>query len=296
MASGVIIPSPNRNGFITLLPYRARRTNAYSGVFMSAQEKQAHRVRPRHYLAEVARDEATIRATQQLRYRVFAEEMGARLHTRIDGLDYDEIDDYCDHLLVREIETGAIVACTRLLTDTQAAKLGHFYSEGEFDLGSVHALPGRFLEIGRTCVDSAHRGSVVLSMLWNGLAEYVYRGGFNYLMGCASITPGPHGFAVDAVYRQIGAGQFGPKELAVKSKNPVPAWKQCQHDESGIPPLLQAYLRLGAQVCGDPCWDEDFNVMDVFILLDLTRLHNRYEKRYIATKAADAHVTIPSLA
>jgi hypothetical protein len=27
--------------------------------------------------------------------------MGARLHTRIAGLDYDEIDDYCDHLLVR---------------------------------------------------------------------------------------------------------------------------------------------------------------------------------------------------
>lgn len=259
---------------------------------MSAQEIQAQRVR--RYLAEVARDEATIRATQRLRYQVFAGEMGARLHTRIAGLDYDEFDDYCDHLLVLDTETGAIVACTRLLADTQAAKLGHFYSEGEFDLGNVHALPGRFLEIGRTCVDPAHRGSVVLSTLWNGLAEYVYQGGFNYLMGCASITPGPHGFAVDAVYRQIDPRQFGAKELAVKPKHPVPAWKRCQQNESGIPPLLQAYLRLGAQVCGEPCWDEDFNVMDVFILLDLTRLHNRYEKRYIASKAMDAHVTIPT--
>ncbi len=168
---------------------------------MPAQEKEANRVR--RYVTEVAHDEATVRATQQLRYRIFAGEMGANLHTRIDGLDYDEIDDFCDHLLVRETETGNIVACTRLLSDTQAAKLGHFYSEGEFDLSGVLALPGRFLEIGRTCVDPSHRGSIVISTLWNGLAEYVYQGRFNYLMGCASITPGPHGFAVDAVYRQI---------------------------------------------------------------------------------------------
>ncbi|MDD5034198.1 MAG: GNAT family N-acetyltransferase [Methylococcaceae bacterium] len=262
---------------------------------MSTSAQESIRGRARRYVTEVARDEATIRATQSLRYRVFAQEMGAQLHTRIDGLDYDEIDDYCDHLLVREAETDHIVACTRLLTDAQAAKLGHFYSEGEFDLGGVLALPGRILEIGRTCVDSAHRGSVVLSTLWNGLAEYVYQGRFNYLMGCASITPGPHGFAVDAVYRQVDPQQFGPAELGVKSKNPVPAWKQCQQDESGIPPLLQAYLRLGCQVCGDPYWDEDFNVMDMFILLDLTRLQDRYEKRFIASKATDSHANIASL-
>jgi putative hemolysin len=255
---------------------------------MSAHPKE----QGRRYAAELAHSEADIRASQQLRYRVFAEEMGAHLHTRTAGLDYDEFDDYCEHLLVREIDTGHIVACTRLLPDTQAAKLGHFYSEGEFELASVlGTLPGRFLEIGRTCVDPDHRGSVVLSTLWNGLAEYVRRGGFNYLMGCASITPGPNGFAVDAVYRQLGPKQIGPKELAVKPKHPVPVWKRCQQDESGIPPLLQAYLRLGAQVLGEPCWDEDFNVMDVFILLDLSRLQNRYEKRYLASKIRGTHPT-----
>ena len=51
-----------------------------------------------------------------------------------------------------------------------------------------------------------------------------------------------------------------------------------------IPPLLQAYLRLGAWVCGEPCWDEDFNVMDVFILLDLQRLQTRYERHFIGTR------------
>ena len=34
-----------------------------------------------------------------------------------------------------------------------------------------------------------------------------------------------------------------------------------------MPPLLKAYMRLGAKICGEPCWDEDFQVADVFILL-----------------------------
>jgi len=254
---------------------------------MPTSSSDSTSLRPRRYIAELARDEASVRASQALRYRVFAREMGAHLHSLIEGLDYDEIDDYCDHLLVRETETDQIVACTRLLTDIQAARLGRFYSEGEFELSGVLSQPGRFLEIGRTCVDPSHRGSVVLATLWNGLAEYVYLGRFNYLMGCASITPGPHGFAVDAIYRQIEPHQIGPAELGVKPKNPVPARKRCLQDESGIPPLLQAYLRLGCQVLGEPCWDEDFNVMDVFVLLDLRRLQTRYERRFIASKAAE---------
>ena len=37
--------------------------------------------------------------------------------------------------------------------------------------------------------------------------------------------------------------------------------------------------------------------MDVFILVDLSRLQNRYEKRFIATKVnTNAHATISALA
>ncbi len=253
---------------------------------MSVSSLDPTPLRSRRYIAELAQGPDEIRESQALRYRVFAGEMGARLHSLADGLDYEHIDDYCDHLLVRDSSSGKVVACTRLLSDTQAAKLGTFYSEGEFQLGKVLALPGRFLEIGRTCVDPDHRGSLVLGTLWNGLAEYVYKGNFNYLMGCASISPGPSGFAVDAVYRQIEPNQFGPSEFDVRPLKPVPAWRRCVTDESGIPPLLQAYLRLGCWVLGEPYWDEDFNVMDVFILLDLTRLQDRYERRFIATKTA----------
>jgi len=237
------------------------------------------------YRAEIAATTDDIRAALALRYRVFAEEMGARLHSRADHLDYEELDDYCDHLVVRDVHNGQIVGCSRLLSDTNAARFGRFYSEGEFDLDRVLAQPGRFLEIGRTCVEPGQRGGLVLASLWAGLADYVKRGGFHYLMGCASIPPGPHGFAVDALYRSIAAHRFGPADLAVRSRRPVPAWRRCDWDESGIPPLLQAYLRLGCWVLGEPYWDMDFDCMDVFVLLDLALLQGRYEKRFLEGRA-----------
>ncbi len=252
------------------------------------------KARPRRFATFVAKDAETIRAAQALRYRVFAEEMGARLHTLEPGLDVDEIDAWCDHLVVYDNQCAKVIGCTRLLRDDRAARLGRFYSEGEFHLDGILALPGRFLEIGRTCVDSSYRGGVVIASLWSGLAEYALGHGFDYLMGCASISPGPSGFAVEAVYRNIGPEQRGSASLGVTPKHPVPAWKRCQRDESGIPPLLQAYLRLGARICGEPCWDEDFNVMDVFILLKLEQLKDRYERHFIGTRET-GHATIPAI-
>jgi len=247
----------------------------------------------RRYVAEIASHRAEIVLAQKLRYQVFAQEMGAQLHSLENGLDIDAVDEYCDHLLVHDLQTGNVVACTRLLSDVQARRLGYFYSEGEFHLDGVLALPGRFLEIGRTCVDPAHRGSVVLSTLWSGLAEYVGLHQFDYLMGCASIPPGPSGFAVDAVYNQIQPHQCGPQHLNVRPKIEVPLHRRCIRDECGVPPLLQAYLRLGCRVLGDPFWDADFNVMDVFILLELDQIQARYEKRYIAGKS-DIHIGMAS--
>lgn len=135
---------------------------------MTIPRPEKARTKTRRYASEVATQRAEITSAQKLRYKVFANEMGAQLHSIQNGLHADAIDDYCDHLLVRDLQTGNIVACTRLLSDVQARRLGHFYSEGKFYLDRVLTLPGRFLEIGRTCVDPAHRGSVVLSTLWGG--------------------------------------------------------------------------------------------------------------------------------
>ena len=179
----------------------------------------------------LADSEALIKEAQALRYRVFAQEMGAKLKTESEGLDYDEVDGYCDHLVVFDNSTQKIVGYTRLLDQRQAQRLGQFYSQDEFNLDQVLALPGRFLEIGRTCVDPDYRGGAVLTTLWTALVEYAMEGGFNYLLGCASITPGPSGFAVDAVYRSIDAKNIAPARIQVQPTIPVPMALRCQRDE-----------------------------------------------------------------
>lgn len=262
---------------------------------MQAESLEIVHQRSRRLRTFIAQDTPIIEEAMRLRYRVFAQEMGARLHTRVPGLDIDDIDEYCDHLVVYDQKLQKVVGCTRLLPCTQAARLGRYYSESEFHLQSVLALPGRFLEIGRTCVDPGQRGGMVMAALWSGLAAYVGCNRFDYLMGCASISPGPSGFAVEAVKRRLAPEHLAPETMRVTPKQPVPKWKRCSRDESGIPPLLQAYLRLGAWVCGEPCWDEDFGVMDLFILLPIERLAARYERHFISVREAVRETPAPVL-
>ena len=252
--------------------------------------------RARRYRAEIAKSPEDVRGAQNLRYRVFAMEMGAYLKGAEEELDRDELDEHCEHLLVRDLETHRIVACTRLLTDTKARRLGYFYSETEFHLGDVLALPGRHLEIGRTCVDPLHRGSVVLATLWGGLAQFVSANGFDYLMGCASIPPGPSGFDVEGLAEECRQDLSETANLGVRPRIEVPREQRSSQPGAPIPPLLQAYLRLGCRVLGEPAFDADFNVMDVFILLKLDQLQARYERRFISGTPTEKHEPLARIA
>ena len=71
-----------------------------------------------------ARHQDEVRAVQRLRYRVFADEMGARLNTNLPGHDIDLFDNYCEHLLVRDARTHEVVDTYRLLTPIQTQRAG----------------------------------------------------------------------------------------------------------------------------------------------------------------------------
>jgi putative hemolysin len=90
---------------------------------------------PRYTLL-VAQQQAEVHAAQRLRHDVFAGELGAVLHSSQPGLDVDEFDAYCDHLVVREDRTGEIVGTYRMLPPEGARCAGGLYCETEF------AVPG----------------------------------------------------------------------------------------------------------------------------------------------------------
>ena len=236
----------------------------------------------RRLQAERLQGPAALREAQALRYRVFSAEFDAKLNGAELGLDMDDYDIHCRHIGVRDLESGQLVATTRLLDHQAAAGLGRYYSEEEFALHGLAGLEGPVLEIGRTCVDTAYRNGATIAVLWGELAEVLNEGGYRYLMGCASISMQDGGIQAHAVMQRLRERYLCTEHLRAEPKHPLPQLDLPGNVIAEMPPLLKAYMRLGAKICGEPCWDKDFQVADVFILLKRDELCPRYARHFKA--------------
>lgn len=237
-------------------------------------------------VAELATTTEQLRESQRLRYRVFAEEMGARVRCPRPGHEADAYDGYCHHLLVRNQRTGAVAASTRILTDTQSRLCGGFYSESEFDFSAVLARPGRFIEIGRTCVSPECRNGGAIGVLWAALARFMVIHRVDYMIGCASVSLRDGGASVKTIVEHVRARHFAPEDLRTYPHHPLVPVTDGDKAVHGMPPLLKAYLRLGAWVSGEPCLDREFNVADLPILLDVDRIDSRYMRHFMQNRPA----------
>jgi putative hemolysin len=228
----------------------------------------------------LARSPAEVAEAQRLRYKVFAEEMGARLNGH-DGRDIDGFDSLCDHLLVRDQDTGEVVGTYRMLEPHMAAEAGGYYSAGEFDLTRLlHLAPG-MVEVGRSCVHADYRNGATISMLWAGLAKYMMSRGYEHLIGCASISMADGGHNAAAVYHRLADKYLSPNEYRVFPHTPLPLDALATDIEPVVPPLVKGYMRLGAFVCGEPAWDPDFNTADLLVMLPISRLSKRYANHFM---------------
>ena len=237
---------------------------------------------PRRLQAEALLGEHALREAQALRYQVFSGEFAARLEGAELGLDMDDFDRHCRHIGVRDLASGELVATTRLLDQRTAQQLGHFYSEQEFALHGLAELGAPVLEIGRTCVAPAYRNGATIAVLWSELAETLNRGGYRYLIGCASIPMRDGGVQAHAIMQQLRDSHLCTELLRAEPRTPLPELQLAHNVSAQLPPLLKAYMRLGAKICGEPCWDPDFQVADLFILLRREELCPRYARHFKA--------------
>lgn len=235
---------------------------------------------------ELAATPEDIYESQRLRHRIFAGELGATLHGENCDIDQDAFDPHCRHLLVRDPHNGRVVASTRLLDDEGAALAGGFYSESEFDLTRILSLEGRKLEIGRTCVDSAYRRGAAIGVLWSGLASFIQMQRIDFLFGCASIDMGDGGIQAAALMSRLRQHAFSAENRRVVPHRPLtPVTARDDAITAVFPPLLKAYVHLGARACGEACLDADFGVADVFMLLDINDLDTAYSRHFLARAA-----------
>ncbi|WP_288493840.1 GNAT family N-acetyltransferase [Paracidovorax oryzae] len=235
--------------------------------------------------ASWARDAAEVREAQRLRYLVFAGEMGARLSTSVPGHDVDAFDAYCEHLLVRDVETRAVIGTYRVLTPAQAQRAGGLYSDTEFDLSRLAHLRGRMVELGRSCVHPDYRHGGVIMTLWGALADFMVRNRLDMMIGCASIPMLYNGVlsgnAAASIWNQLKAGYMAPPEYEVQPRLPLPVEQLDGSLPVEPPALIKGYLRLGTRVLGAPAWDPDFNTADLPMLMRIEDLPPRYRKHFL---------------
>src|SRR3954470_24797175 len=197
------------------------------------------------YTLLIADDSNQVAAAQRLRHDVFAGELGARLHQAADGRDVDEFDEHCDHLIVRDDATGAVVGTYRMLPPKAAERAGRRYGDGEFDLSALRPLRDQLVETGRSCVHPDHRSGAVVNLMWAGIARYLHLNNLRWLGGCASVPLDDGGHTAAGV-RARGQGRpLSPPALRVHPRRNWLAGTTLVGDPKvQAPPLLKGYLRL----------------------------------------------------
>lgn len=249
-------------------------------MFMQEHLHVSPRKTPQLHVS-LAQNENEVREAQRLRYKIFAEEMGARLESAETGLDKDIYDPYCDHLLVRDGDTNEVVGTYRILAPAQAKRIGGYYSQQEFDLTRLLHMGDRMVEVGRSCVHPDHRNGATIALLWGGLAKYMQTHGFEYLMGCASIGMADGGHVAASLYHQLKGKHLSPIEWRVFPRYALPL-EHLQNDlDATVPPLIKGYLRAGAYICGEPAWDPDFNTADLLVFLPMSQVSARYARHFL---------------
>lgn len=228
-------------------------------------------------------------AAQRLRYGVFANEPGFQIPDHGTGLDADRFDEHCDHMLVRDDASGEFVGCYRMLPPDKVAAAGGYYTATEFDLAQLDPEGMRIVEMGRACVVPDHRNGSVLTLMWAGILHYIQLTGYEWVMGCVSVpmqdTPAdPPGVNVRGVRDLLLGRHASDPERRVHPYNPVIVDLKTLDEltpppRPKLPPLVRGYLRLGAEICGEPAHDPDFAVADFVVLLGLDTINTRYLNR-----------------
>lgn len=226
----------------------------------------------------LARSGADVADAQRLRYKVFAEELGARLEGT-DDHDADEFDAFCDHLIVRDDDSLRVIGTYRILPPHRAREAGRLYSDGEFDLARLAHLRPALIEVGRSCVHRDYRSGAAILLLWAGLAQYMKSHGYRHLIGCASASLADGGLQAARLRDELQA-HMTDAEYRVFPRLPFPHEKIGRAATCEMPPLIKGYLRLGAKVCGEPAWDPDFNSADFLIWLSLDQMAARYARHF----------------
>lgn len=218
---------------------------------------------------------------QRLRYDVFNVELGEGLSTSDrSGLDIDPFDAFCDHLMVRDLESNRLVGTYRLQPGEVARRNLGYYGNQLFDFSVYEPIRKDLLELGRACVHIDYRNIMVLHALWKGIAVYATRHDLRYLIGCSSISTQDENYGI-AMYNSLKDKYLVEPRLRTLPQPGHSCHPSGEPVKAGRPPrLFRAYLEISGRICGPPAIDREFKTIDFLTLVDLANLPDRVLTRF----------------
>lgn len=249
---------------------------------------------PLNATVRLAKSEDEIKRAQELRYEVFYNEYKAKPTEEMkrEKRDFDALDNITDHLIVLITPPGSdeqkIIGTYRLLRQDVARKHNTaFYSSQEYEIEKLISAHKNVLELGRSCVLAEYRTKPILNMLWQGIAEYFRVHDIDLLFGCASFA----GTDVDTIKDQLSylhhyhstPNEISPKAVPSRYVNMNITPKESLNEKrifASLPPLIKGYIRAGATIGEGAVIDEQFNTIDVCIVVRTQHIPMRYMKHY----------------
>lgn len=258
-------------------------------------------------VVKLAETPEEIAGVHRLRHRVFVVEAGLAPEGE-EREERDAFDAACDHLIVKDVGTGVVAGCYRMLPGARRGALG-FYTESEFDLAAFLPRAPRTMELGRSCVHPDYRRGPAMRLLWNAmLARFL--ASHRYLIGCVSVPaeglggplpPHPEGApasrpVVPACGRALRALNevytFFAREGALTDRYGIRP--RVSHRIEGVrllpdvdvatvrarlPALVKGYLLIGGEVVCEPVYDPLLRTVDFCMVLDRERMPDRVRAR-----------------
>ncbi|MBY0354923.1 MAG: GNAT family N-acetyltransferase [Rickettsiales bacterium] len=236
--------------------------------------------------------QAEIETAQHLRYEIFCNEIGAKATPEMAALqrDFDQFDPVCDHMLVihkTEDGTEHIVGTYRLLLTDRAARVGRFYTEGEYNISLLKQRGGKIMELGRSCVHRDFRIRPVMQLLWRGIGAYVNFHEVELMFGCASFAVAnveTHRLGLAYLHHfHPATPDLCPRALPEHyvDMNLMPKEDISEKEGfHGLPPLLKGYLRLGGMIGDGAVLDYDYNTTDVCIVVKTDKIGENYVAKF----------------
>ena len=222
------------------------------------------------YVARLAQSEDDIRSAQALRHLAFH---GA------EGLDADQYDVICSHILVEERKSGQLVCCFRMLPLAAGNEISRSYSAQFYELSALEGFEGSMVEMGRFCIHPDWNDPDILRVAWAAMTGYVDDNNIEMLFGCSSFKGTDADPYLDS-FAVLRDKHLAPKRWVPRIKAPKvfqfaarlrkkPDLKRAQLK---MPPLLRTYLMMGGWVSDHAVVDHDMNTLHVFTGLEINAI------------------------